>query len=141
MRSPEEIEACLLRGRAAAEALMTTRVRVHRATGRKTTDPRTGVVTAETSVVYGDGPDGDVGKVQTGAGGPRGREDVAGRFAVVEGPRVDLPVRSRCAPGDIVEVLASRMDPDLVGLRLELRELDRGEYRTADRWSAELVTR
>uniref|UniRef100_UPI003AF65016 DUF6093 family protein n=1 Tax=Micrococcus sp. F3Y TaxID=3402627 RepID=UPI003AF65016 len=63
MRSPEEIEAFLLRGRAAAEALMTTRVRVHRATGRKTTDPRTGVVTVETSVVYGDGTDGDVGKV------------------------------------------------------------------------------
>ena len=80
-RSPEEIEACLLRGRAAAEALMTTRVRVHRATGRKTTDPRTGVVTVETSVVYGDGPDGDVGKVQTGAGGPRGRDRAPGHQA------------------------------------------------------------
>lgn len=141
MRSPEEIEACLLRGRAAAEALMTARVRVHRGTGRKSTDPRTGVVTEETTVVYGGGPDGDIAKIQTGTGGPRGRTDTAGHFAIVEGPRVDLPVRSRCGPGDVVEVLASRMDPDLVGLRLELRELDRGEYRTADRWSAELVTR
>ena len=141
MRTPEEIEQLTLRGRTAAEALMTSRVRADRGTGQKTTDRTTGVVTEATEAVYGAQDDGDIAKVQSGAAGPRGKDDTAGHYPVVEGHRVDLPVRSACQPGDIVEVLASRMDPHLVGLRFELKELDRGEYRTADRWSAELITR
>lgn len=141
MRTPEEIEELTLRGRAAAEALMTMRVRVHRADGPTVTDRTTGVVTQPTRVVYGAQEGGAPGKVQTGPSRQAAAGDVAGHFAVLEGHRVDLPVESGCAPGDVVEVLASRMDPDLVGLRFELQQCARGEWRTADRWSAELVTR
>ena len=120
---------------------MTNRVRVRRGTGQKLTDHTTGVVTETTTVVYGAAAGGDVAKVTSGSQAAANENDTAGQHGVSMTARIDFPIRAQCQTGDVVEVLSSARDPDLVGLRFELIRLDIGERRTADRWSAELVTR
>lgn len=130
-----------LMGRAAAERLMTNRVRVRRHTGEVVTDPLTGQVSKASTVVYGDAEGGDVAKITTMGGNLADRREVGGRHSYTENLRLDLPVRADCRSGDVVEVLSSQMDPTLVGLEFELVNLDRGEWRTAHRWALDLVTR
>lgn len=130
-----------LLGRAAAERLMTNRVRVRRHTGEVVTDPLTGQVSKASELVYGAADGGDIAKITASGASVADRREVGGRDAYVETLRLDLPVRADCRSGDVVEVLSSQMDQTLVGLEFELVNQDRGEWRTAHRWTLDLVTR
>ena len=130
-----------LLGRAAAERLMTNRVQIRRYTGELFTDPETGHVSKVSEIVYGAKDGGDIAKVTTTGMNQADRREVGGRDAYVESLRLDLPVRANCRSGDVVEVLSSQMDQTLVGLEFELVNQDRGEWRTAHRWTLDLVTR
>lgn len=129
-------EAATLAGRAEAESLMGDVIRVTRVSGPPVEDGWGNTVTP-TEVVY-EGP----GKVQSSsAANLADTPVVAGAVHVVEALSLHLPVLSQCRVDDVAEVLECDMDPDLVGLRLTLRECPRARYRTADRWSVDLVTR
>lgn len=134
-------QSVTMQGRAAAERLMTNRVRVRRYSGELVTDPVTGEVSKGFEVVYGAVEGGDVAKVTSAGGNLADRGEAGGRHAYVETLRLDLPLRADCRSGDVVEVLSSLMDQTLVGLEFELVNLDRGEWRTAHRWTLDLVTR
>ncbi|MFB4414162.1 DUF6093 family protein [Pantoea sp. ANP04] len=127
-------ELITLRGREAAEALMTDLCLIERQSTEDVTDPVTGAVTFPVVEVY-------AGKCKLGGDKSQASEPSAGGHAfTVEQLMVHLPVSAKSLTGDRVTVLSSAMDPDLVGLKLRLTELARGTYRTADRWNVELVT-
>lgn len=129
-------ERFTLKGRLAAESLMGDVIRVIRVSGPPVEDGWGNTVTP-TEIVY-EGP----GKVQsTSAANVADSPVVAGAVHVVEALTVHLPVASRCRVDDVAVVLECDMDADLVGLEFTLRECPRGRYRTADRWSVDLVTR
>ena len=129
-------EAATLAGRTEAESLMGDLVRVSRVSGPPVEDDW-GNTATPTEIVY-EGP----GKVQSASAANLADSPVvAGAVHVVEALSLHLPVASKCRVDDVAEVLECDMDADLVGLRLTLRECPRGRYRTADRWSVDLVTR
>lgn len=113
----------------------TNTIRVVRHDGPPATGPD-GVVTRPETLVY-EGPGKITGTQIAGAE----RDELAGRFPRVESPRIDLPMGSPARAGDVAVILSSATNPHLVGLRLNLLQLERGERRTADRWRAEVATR
>lgn len=128
-------EVLTIRGRKAAERLMSTTCTGSRPTGRLVTDPVSGSDTPEATPVALRG----ICKVQ--AATPQAASTTAGEHAfVVERLQVHLPVGDPVATGDLITVVANPMDPTLEGLVFRLTELVRGTYRTAQRWDTELVT-
>lgn len=127
-------ELITLRGREAAESLMTDLCLIERQSTEEVTDPVTGTVTFPVVEVY-------AGKCKLqGRQAQASEPSAGGHVFTVEQLMVHLPVSALSLTGDRVTVLSSAMDPDLVGLKLRLTELARGTYRTADRWNVELVT-
>jgi hypothetical protein len=95
--------------------------------------------------VWGPGvPDDGGGRCKVTSGQSANVADsptVGGHAYLVEQQMIHLPVSSQCLPDDEVEILECTLDPDLVGLTFRLSEKPRGRFKTADRWSADLVTR
>ena len=100
----------IYRGRRAAEAIMSTTVRVRRYTGKPVTDPETGQVTRSFSVVY-------EGKAKIAAYEAFEQvRDVAGSQQTLSRTRVDFPVGSfSVLPGDEVHVISDSADAMLAG--------------------------
>jgi len=119
---------------AAAESLMIDECVLERQTGETVTDPITGAVTEEWATVY-------AGKFKlTGRVAQAATPEAGGHAFTVEQLMVHLPVSTASATGDRVTILATTLDPLLVGLQVRLTELARGAIRTAYRWNVELVT-
>ena len=100
----------IYRGRRAAEAIMSTTVRVRRYAGKPVTDPETGQVTRSFSVVY-------EGKAKIAAYEAFEQvKDIAGSQQTLSRTRVDFPVGSfSVLPGDEVHVVSDSADPMLAG--------------------------
>ena len=100
----------IYRGRRAAEAIMSTTVRVRRYTGKPVTDPETGQVTRSFSVVY-------EGKAKIAAYEAFEQvKDIAGSQQTLSRTRVDFPVGSFAVlPGDEVHVVSDSADSMLAG--------------------------
>lgn len=127
-------EAMTLRGRKRAERLMVT-MGVARRPGPLVTDPDTGVVAPSLVDVY-------AGKCKLQGARSVAGEPVAGAHKfVIENLQLHFPVGTKLRVDDVCTLTASRLDPDLVGLKFRLTELDRGEMRTALRWNVELVVK
>lgn len=140
MRSPAQIEAFLERGRAAAEVLMTDRVRVWRATGKSTTDGR-GKVVDELVRVYGDPVDGSPAKLQNDASYPSSPDvgtvgRVTARVAQVHFPYGTTAIES----GDLAEFVSSK-NPRLPGSWMRLRADEDKTHTTAVRMNVQEVLR
>lgn len=140
MRSPAQIEAFLERGRAAAEQLMTDRVRVWRKTGSTTTDGR-GKTVDELALIWGDPVEGSPAKVQNDASYPSSPDvgsvgRVTARVVQVHFPYGTTEVQS----GDVVEVVSSK-NPRLPGSRMRLRSDEDKTHTTAVRMNVQEVLR
>lgn len=129
----------LAEGRAAAEALMVDTCVIFRP-GTPTTDPDTGVVTPTLTQVYPDlsWPEDHpwvAGPCKIQSTEPQERtQDVGESEQTSLRLRVDLPVGSyRPAVGDVVTVLSSMNDPNLVGRRLRVVSLLHKSWATAYR--------
>lgn len=103
----------VLRGRAAAEALMVDACTVQRLTS-ESTNPDTGAVTRTYSTKY-------AGKCRfsgTSSAGPAlaGPQELGGASVLVSTPVLQLPIAvSDVQPDDLVTCTAAAMDPALVG--------------------------
>lgn len=136
----------VMEGRAAAEALMGDVCVVTRIdpVGVPVVNPD-GSTSYPRTVVWGPGvPDAGGGRCKVTSGRSANVADTpttGGHAYMVEQQMVHLPVSSKCRPDDEVEILSCDLDPDLVGLTFRLSEQPRGRFKTADRWSVDLVTR
>ena len=131
--NPGDVSALILQGRQTAESLMRDTCVVERRSGQ-VTDPVTGVVSDAWVTLY----EGRC-KVQ-GRSAVASEPSAGGHVFTVEQLMVHLPVSAESRTDDRVTILSAELDPDLVGLKFRLSELDRGSYRTADRWNVDLVT-
>lgn len=138
----DEIRAALTTMRQAAESLMTDTVRVERLTGRINVDPETGLSTPESLLVY----EGRA-KLQTYGGiaqqsvaSATGDTSNLGGVVPVWSLRLDLPITmSDALTGDIAIVMEST-DPQLVGSRLRLINLQSEKsHATARRWNVQQI--
>ena len=127
-------EDLVARGRRAAESLMTDMLRVTRASGRPVTDPVTGVVSTPSVTVYE-----GVGRVQArpNATAPKVVEGV--QVYVLSALVVQFPASADLLVDDEVEVLASAMDPLLVGRTFRVKASPRKTHATMTRCEAEEV--
>jgi hypothetical protein len=130
--------SAMLRGRAAALALMVDTIVVTRLDpAGTTTNTETGVVTKAYTTIYS-----GIGKIQ------RQPRDILARIADVGQAElftahveVHLPVTATgVASDDIATVTASPNDPDLVGKTFHIRELAAKTWQTARRFGAEQIT-
>lgn len=119
----------LLRGRAAAEALMQDAVIVKR--GTSSTDSETGVITPAWTTIYA-GPC----KVQQAA--PATSPSDVGEAAVFVGQlQLHVPVNATTAgihPDDLAEITACVLDPSLVGATFRVRGPAHKSFATARRF-------
>jgi hypothetical protein len=119
-----------LRGRAAAEALMTDACTVQHLTG-STTDQDTGVVTPDNDTVY-------TGRCKIQQATPAAAPTDVGQAAVFVGQlQLHLPVTTETAgvaPDDLVTVTACVLDASLVGKTFRLRGPAHKSYATARRF-------
>lgn len=125
-------EDVLVRGRRAAEALMTDTVRVSRASGRPVTDPVTGVVSTPSVVVYE-----GIGRVQGRATEAKTVDGV--QVYVLSDLTVQLPSVVAPISDDEVEVLSCLMDPLLVGRVFRVKAAPRKTHATMTRCEVEEV--
>ena len=140
MRSPAQIEAFLERGRAAAEVLMTDRVRVWRKTGQTTTNGR-GKVVVELVLVWGDPVEGSPAKAQNDASYPSSPDVGAVGRATARIVQVHFPYGTTAVQsGDIAEVVSSK-NPRLPGTRMRLRSDEDKTHTTAVRMNVQEVLR
>lgn len=124
----------LLRGRAAAEALMVDTCTIRRVAGQ-VTDPETGVVTRTYSTVYS-----GKCKVQQQAGIAR-PERIAEAEVFVARLELHIPMSViAVASDDLATITASVHDPDLVDREFHVRELAHKTLATARRYSIVEVT-
>lgn len=134
MSLADDVLSALPDFQAAAESLMLDECILERRTGETVTDPITGVVTDEWAQVYS-------GKFKlTGRVAQATTPEAGGHAYLVEQLMVHFPVSTSSAAGDRVTILATTLDPLLVGLQVRLTELARGGIRTAYRWNVELMT-
>jgi hypothetical protein len=124
----------VLRGRVAAERLMTDTVSITRVTG-SSTNSETGVVTPTTSTIYT-----GAAKVQQG-GVPIGQPRDLGEASVqLVHLQLHIPVSATgVRVDDIATVTASTLDPDLVGRVFNIRSVAHKSYLTARRMDIEEV--
>lgn len=122
--------SAILRGRAAAEALMADTVTIRRVTG-SATDPETGVITPTYTTIYS-----GICKVQQSA--PATTPTTVGEAAVYLGQlQLHLPVTSttgNVAPDDLATIDTCDLDPALVGKTFHLRGPAHKSYATARRF-------
>lgn len=138
MRSPAQIEAFLERGRAAAEALMTDRVRVWRKTGRTTTNGR-GKAVDELKLVWGDPDEGSPAKAQNDASYPSSPDVGSVGRATLRVAQVHFPYgTTEVQTGDIAEFVSSK-NPRLPGSRMRLRADEDKTHTTAVRMNVQEV--
>lgn len=138
MRSPAQIEAFLERGRAAAEALMTDRVRVWRKTGRTTTNGR-GKAVDELELVWGDLDEGSPAKAQNDASYPSSPDVGSVGRATLRVAQVHFPYgTTEVQTGDIAEFVSSK-NPRLPGSRMRLRADEDKTHTTAVRMNVQEV--
>jgi len=118
-------------GRAAAEALQVDACTVQRQTGTST-DPNTGVVTPTYSTVY-------TGQCRVQSRALVGQTPDAGEHRWAAGVfEVQLPMSSAaCAVDDLVTVIASVLDPELVGVVLRVKSLFHKSHATSRRLMCE----
>lgn len=133
-------KAAIARGRRAAEQIMTDTCRITRPTGGFTTDPDTGADVPSSTVVYPVGDEDGRCKLTSTPQTGEQRDSEVSRFSI-ESPRLHLPVSAAVRVGDLVEIVASEENPGNVGPMGELTDLNRGTYRTAQRWNLEVSTR
>lgn len=117
----------LLRGRAAAEALMVDEVLVERRTG-ETTDPDTGRITPTWETVYS-------GKCKVAQAAASGSPQNVGEATVVASELVlHLPISATgVTTDDRATVTTSTLDPDLAGKKFTIRAPMHKTYATARR--------
>ena len=138
MRSPAQIEAFLQRGRAAAEVLMTDRVRVWRKTGRTTTNGR-GKAVDELALVWGDPDEGSPAKAQNDASYPSSPDVGTVGRATLRVAQVHFPYgTTEVQTGDIAEFVSSN-NPRLPGSRMRLRADEDKTHTTAVRMNVQEV--
>lgn len=126
--------AALARGQRMAENLMTDTCQVTRPTGRHILDPATGRDVPEMVQIYS-GPCKLQSTPQTGESIHTGDYVYS-----TESPRLHLPHRVAVKPGDEAVITASKTRNPSVDLRMRLVDLNRGTYRTAQRWNVEVIT-
>lgn len=128
------IESAILRGRAAAEAIMVDACVIRRKTGESTIG---GVVTPTYSTLY-------TGKcrVQVKSDSQSGQgQNVGEAYLVVERLEVQLPVTvTGLQEGDRITISASALDPDLVGRVYAVRDVLRKSHLTSRRVTVLQVT-
>lgn len=136
----DAIDAALPRLRAQVESMMGETVTIERLTGAVTTDPDTGDVVKVSETIY---PATEGGKDIARVHGDRAYErpyDVA--TAVISTQRYLLSVPWDSGPfseGDIVTVLASKRQPNLVGRQYRLGGPDERGNQTAQRMYIDVV--
>lgn len=120
----------LLRGRAAAEALMLDACTVTRLSG-SAADPETGALTPTYSTIYS-------GKCKVQQSAPASGPTVVGEAEVFIGQlQLHLPVTTATAavaPGDLVTMTTCVLDPSLVGKTSKLRGPAHKSFATARRF-------
>lgn len=126
--------AALLRGRAAAEALMVDTCTIRRKTG-ETTDPDTGVITPTLTTIY-------TGKCriqqQSGIARPA---DVGQANVFLSRLELQIPMAVTGVDSDDEAVIDTSVnDPDLVGRVFHVRELAHKTHATARRFQVDEVT-
>lgn len=121
--------------RANAESLMSATCVVKRPTGATVTDPDTWQDVPELENV----PSRGICKIQTATPQASYPEDGQVRLTL-ERLQLHMPIGDPVRDGDLVEILVDSIDPANNGLVFRLTELQRGTYRTAQRWDAELLT-
>ena len=125
--------AATRRGRAKAEALMIDTCIVERLSGTET-NPTTGVVSDSWETIY-------EGKCKVQGRSAVAATPTAGKHMyTIEQLMVSLPITAHTKPGDRDTIVSAEIDEDLIDIQLQLTELDRGTFRTADRWNVDLVT-
>lgn len=130
------VESALARGRALADALMVTTVRIRRQTG-KAKNPVTGQIEPTWAVIY-EGP----ARVRFGNTQPRDI-DAAGQLLVEQSPTVSLPIGADSAlvrTNDEGTVLGNPPDPGLVGLDFRIAGIHAQTHATARRFPVEVTT-
>ena len=128
--------SAMLRGRAAALALMTDTITVTRLSG-EVTDGDLGTVVKSYTTIYPAGP----GKIQRQPRDILARPGQVGEAQVYTAHvEVHLPVTATgVASDDIVTVVASQ-DPDLAGRTFHIKERAGKTWETAKRFGADEVT-
>lgn len=123
-----------LRGRSAAERLMTDTCTIRRVTGQAT-DAETGVVTNTYTTVYS----GRCKVQQRGASG--GNTDVGQAAIVLVSLELHIPASATgVTTDDIATITASALDADLVGRMFHLTGVAHKSYLTARRFPMVEVT-
>ncbi|WP_147107141.1 DUF6093 family protein [Nesterenkonia populi] len=124
----------LARGRQAAETLMVDTCEITRYTGELATDPETGIDYPVGTIVYS-GPCKVSSTPDTAESYGEGSHRV-----IVEAPRLHLPVDAEVQPGDEAVITSAAQAEYHTGDRMRLRSLNRGTWRTAQRWNVEIPT-
>lgn len=113
---------------------MTDWCTVGRPTGKYVTDPETGKDVPELEPVW-EGPC----KLQSTP--HPGEQRISGEHRFTsETPGLHLPARAPVQTDDEATLIESAENPANSGLHLVLTGLDRGTYRTAQRWNVEVLT-
>lgn len=135
-----QIEQRIQAGRRRAESLMVDTCEVVRSTGGYTVDPETGQDIPAVEVVY---PVGDEdGRCKLSSTPQTGSQLDSDQYRFsIESPRLHLPITANVRAGDRVRITHSHMNPVNTGWEMGLRDLNRGTFRTAQRWNLEVVTR
>lgn len=129
-----QVDAVLPGLRVQAESLMTDRFRIVRADGEPVWDEATGDYTATESVVYE-----GIGRIRfPGVGGRR--VDEQGDAVTVQDAVLSLPIAGTggVRVDDVAECVASRHDPQMVGVRFRIDEPHWQSHSTARRFGVEV---
>lgn len=127
------VESAILRGRAAAEALMVDACTVTRQTGESVGTG--GVITPTTTELYS-------GKCRVQIEADTGQGTSVGEaYRIVERRVIQLPMTvTGLAEGDRIEITASALDPELVGKVYAVRDVPAKTHLTSRRVTVQEVT-
>ncbi|NDK31184.1 DUF6093 family protein [Nesterenkonia haasae] len=126
----------LERGRAVAERLMTGTCTITREDpdGETTINPDNGQEIPVTTTVY-------TGKCKLSSTPATGEQlDSTHHRYLVETPRLHLPHDAQVQSGDDAVITATETGNVSTGISMRLVDLNRGTYRTSQRWNVEVAT-
>lgn len=128
------ITKSLKRGRALELKIMLDKCVIRRATGGYVTNPDTGVDEPAFEQVYS-GPCRLMSAPQTGSETESGQH-----LFMVEAPRLHLPHDAPVRSGDEAIITETETGNVTLNTPMRLRDLNRGTFRTSQRWNVEVVT-
>ncbi len=129
------IKQALKRGRKLDEEVMNDSCVIKRHTGEHRTNPDTGVVEEVVLDVYR-------GRCWLSSSPDTGRTIQSGEHSyATETPRLHLPHDVAVRIGDVATITQTQTGNPTVGLKMTLLDLNRGTYRTSQRWNVEVKTR